>query len=372
MRAGLRRLVKTGVAAGAHWSRLDRWVGSRRGLDQAPLVLGYHRVVGDFERSAKHTMPSMLVSIRTLERHLDWVGERFRFVSLDEWAAVRSGAADGLESAPGEPPLAVVTFDDGYRDVYENAFPLLERKGIPFAVFVVSDLVGTDRLLLHDELFLRLAALFNLGARERDEGWRTVCEAFQGEAASAGALLHRARTGADAYRALRLLLHGLDAGGLRRLLDALRSVVAEDEAWHRDHETMTWEMLRDLHDAGVTIGSHTRSHALLASQPEGVVREELEGSRRALETGLGAPVRHLAYPDGSYNGATVRMAHAAGYTTACAICSHGDERHPSLAIPRRFLWEGTCRDVFGRFSPSMLSCQVNGVFDGKEQCRHDH
>ena len=61
------------------------------------------------------------------------------FVSLDELGQRLS------EGRRDDRPLAAVTFDDGYRDVYENAFPMLVRKGIPAAVFVVTKLIGTSR-----------------------------------------------------------------------------------------------------------------------------------------------------------------------------------------------------------------------------------
>ena len=90
-----------------------------------PLILGYHRVVEDFASASQTEMPSMLISRAMFERHVEWIGRSFRFVSLDEI---------GEQVSSGRPfadPVAAITFDDGYRDVYENAFPFLRRKGIP-------------------------------------------------------------------------------------------------------------------------------------------------------------------------------------------------------------------------------------------------
>src|SRR5207248_1615178 len=90
-----------------------------------PLVLGYHRVVEDFATTARTSMPSMLTSAAMFERHLDALARSFTFVSVEDI---------GRHIAAGEPfaePVAAVTFDDGYRDVYEQAYPILRRKGIP-------------------------------------------------------------------------------------------------------------------------------------------------------------------------------------------------------------------------------------------------
>lgn len=119
----------------------------RQGRGYRPLILGYHRVVEDFDSVSMSDMPSMLVGVEMFERQLDVIGRRFRFVGLDEVGeAVRSGA-------PFEQPVAAVTFDDGYQDVADNALPVLKRKGIPAAMFVVTELVGRRAWQAHDKLY---------------------------------------------------------------------------------------------------------------------------------------------------------------------------------------------------------------------------
>ena len=113
----VRGLVKTSAARAVSWSRADRLIGAVTGLRHRPLVLGYHRVVEDFATSVESSIPANLTSIRMLEQQLDWVGRRFRFVTLDE-------LGERVERGDAE-PVAAVTFDDGYRDVYEVAFPVL-------------------------------------------------------------------------------------------------------------------------------------------------------------------------------------------------------------------------------------------------------
>src|SRR5688500_9948862 len=124
-----------------------------RGLGR-PLVLGYHRVVEDFNSVARTEMPSMLTSTSMFERHLDCIGRRFRFVSLDEIGA------HILSGEPFEKPVAAVTFDDGYADNFEQAYPVLKRKGIPAAVFVVTDLIGRPFWQAHDKLCHLVAKAF--------------------------------------------------------------------------------------------------------------------------------------------------------------------------------------------------------------------
>jgi len=357
---GLRSFVKTAAAEAACLTGADRVLAALADPAGAPLVLGYHQVVEDCARS-RGSIPAMLVSKRTLERQLDWVGRRFRFVTLDE-------LGERLETDAGSArSLAAVTFDDGYRDVYEHAFPVLKRKGIPAAVFVVTDLVGTWRLQTHDRLHLALThVLRRLGGMERLVRRLTAAglrvPALE-RAAAAGRL--------DPFTALRLLLETLTAADLECALEAL-AAEAPDGTALPELRSLTWDMVGDMHRAGITIGSHTRSHVLLTHESRERVHEELRTSRLALEARLGAPVRHLAYPDGRFSPAVVAAAAAAGYRFAYTSCRHRDRRHPLLTVPRRLLWENSARDGAGEFSPTLMRCQVQGVFDLMSRCRQGH
>src|ERR1051325_10675392 len=148
----LRHLAKIAAASALHWTGAARQLGK-----DVPLVLSYHRVVDDYPEPARHSMPPMLISTKMLERQLDWIGQRYLFVTLDELAsALQAGKKFSR-------PIAAVTFDDGYNDVYENGFPLLRRKGIPGAVFVVTDVLSNPDYQNHDRLYLLLQRRF--GAR---------------------------------------------------------------------------------------------------------------------------------------------------------------------------------------------------------------
>jgi peptidoglycan/xylan/chitin deacetylase (PgdA/CDA1 family) len=93
--------------------------------------------------------------------------------------------------------------------------------------------------------------------------------------------------------------------------------------------------VQDLHRRGFEIGSHAVRHCRLSSLPERELRDELTGSRRALEDILQAPVDGLAYPYGDADETVQRAAAAAGYRYACLA---EPTRPPSMyALPRVYL-----------------------------------
>jgi peptidoglycan/xylan/chitin deacetylase (PgdA/CDA1 family) len=111
--------------SGAYWLR-------RRSLerDGASVVLVYHRVlegrggVGD------------MVGERAFDGQMRYLAEHCRPVGWDR-----------LINADGEGIQVLVTFDDGYRDFFTRALPVLERHGVPSVVFAASELVFNGRLI---------------------------------------------------------------------------------------------------------------------------------------------------------------------------------------------------------------------------------
>jgi peptidoglycan/xylan/chitin deacetylase (PgdA/CDA1 family) len=99
---------------------------------------------------------------------------------------------------------------------------------------------------------------------------------------------------------------------------------------------MSGARLREIHAAGMTVGSHTANHVKLAEVSPAIQRAELIDSKAALEDLLGAEVKHLCYPFGSFDRSTIAVAAEAGYVSA-TTCLRGPATrtdHP-LALPRK-------------------------------------
>jgi peptidoglycan/xylan/chitin deacetylase (PgdA/CDA1 family) len=347
--------LKTGLALMLGATRTDRLLRLVSGTRRLPLVVGYHRVVDDGRQRRASIIAPMLVSRRMFERQLDWIGRRFRFASLDELGS-------RLESGePFETPTATITFDDGYRDMYEHAYPVLQRKGIPAAVFVVTDWIDRASALYHDRLYLLLTHDW-AAARETliDLGVMTAEQTLTPRGLN------------EPFAALRHLLTTLAQEGLVRVTAALEERLVIDTGRLDGLRPLSWAMLAEMQRGGITVGSHTRTHALLTRESASRMLEETAGARRDLEERLATPVRHFAYPDGAFDAETVEAVAQAGYRFAYTTCHHRDRRHPLLTIPRCVLWENSCLDPAGRFSPAVASCVTSGIFHFASGCRHRH
>ena len=335
---------------------------SRQAGSSMPFIVGYHRVVENFDRSRKSAIPSMLISTSMLERHIDWFAKRFELLSLDE-IGLR------LESnQPFHKPAAAITFDDGYADVYYNALPLLKRKGIPSTVFVVTGLVGTGRPQIFDRLYLQLRILQQF----RVPLARTIAGALKATGTDSARVKAVACTADMPFEVMTITLNSFPQEQVESALALLNEQYPLPPDELEQMIPLSWDMVETMHRHGVTIASHTVSHCLLASERGETVREELINSKKALEARLGAPINHFAYPDGRFNPAVVKAVHAAGYRYAYTNCLWRDRNFPLLSIPRKVLWERACLNALGTFSSSIMNCHIHWLFDRTDRCDHDH
>ena len=107
---------------------------------------------------------------------------------------------------------------------------------------------------------------------------------------------------------------------MHAIVDDLCARYRIDLAPMADQLCMNWDEITELDgDPLVTIGAHTVNHAMLSKASDEAVRREIEEGRRILETRLGRPVQHLAYPYGGRDLAGSRefaVARELGFKTA--------------------------------------------------------
>jgi peptidoglycan/xylan/chitin deacetylase (PgdA/CDA1 family) len=98
---------------------------------------------------------------------------------------------------------------------------------------------------------------------------------------------------------------------------------------------MSWDQLKEMHAAGMSIQSHTMSHPLLGQLSNDKIKSELELSKARIEQRVGGPVVYLSLPMGSYNSSFADIACQVGYKAACTSNFGFVSWHsPCLLLPR--------------------------------------
>jgi len=297
--------------------RADAWL--RPIARGAGVILMFHHVR---PWTAREFAPNRILEITPafLDRTLALLRELdFDLVPLD-------GVPARLERGAAR-PFAALTFDDGYRDNVEHAWPVLRRHGAPWTLFVTADYAAGRGRLWWLELEEAIARLDHLSLEIDGARIERPC----------ATPAEKAAVFEEVYWALR-------AGPEERLLAATAGLAARaglDTAALVRSLCLGWDEIGVLAgDPEVTIGAHTISHPMLKKHPPERARHEIVASKAAIEERLRRPVRHFAYPVGDPTSAGPRefaLAAEAGFATAVTtrpghvFAAHSAHLH---ALPR--------------------------------------
>lgn len=310
------------------------------------VVLAYHRVTPDAQLAAV-AYPAMHVSTSSFEAQLCALRRHYTIVPMAELRAHL------LRGEPLRRHLAVVTFDDGYRDNYEHAMPILIRHGVPATFFLSLGFVDGSEPFWFDRLAeaARVWTTSSASAALRPKLPEPLVEALD----AALPLAARVRMAAaflkscpDAER----------TQAMHRLAKLCGEVPGTNDA------PMRWEEVRAMRETGMSIGAHGWSHSILTRLEPEAVRHELRTSLARLGERLQAPVTEFAYPNGDTDERVASMAKECGVRMAFTMAGRpvrpGDD---PLWLARRNICEDTSRNSLQRFSRSYFWCEIAGIFD---------
>jgi peptidoglycan/xylan/chitin deacetylase (PgdA/CDA1 family) len=349
----VRRAAKSVAANVLHYTGLRRAIAAARRAragGRRVLILSYHRVVEDFTGALQHSIPGLLISQETFRRQLEDLREGgYEFRSLGEALDVLAGRQRARND------VCVVTFDDGYRDVYRYGLPVLKQLGIPATMYLPSGLVGTDERFSHDRLF----HLFQILQQRR---FRPVYDALPPTAA---AVLARLAAGTlSPASAVDLFLRDHSGQVAQRTLAALgEQLGGGPDLVPVQGEVMNWDEVREMIAAGMEMGAHTVSHTVLPLEEPERAQWEIRASKAEIESRTGRPCRDFAYCNGWYSDDLIRILAEAGFRSAVTT-----EDRPNriggdpFTLKRKVLWENFSVGFDGSYSSRLTGCQMDDVF----------
>lgn len=282
--------------------RTQRQHGSP-GRGQELRVLLYHRIEDPAARRPDLAPDPVSASPALFERQLRYLTRWYCPVAADELMA----ALAGRHRLPARAVL--VTFDDGYRDFAELAWPLLKQYRVPAILFVPTAYVDdAARIFWWDALWQLVSRTARQDLRLPDGATLSLARAEERVAAS---------------RSVAEWLKSFQPAARRALLDALGEQLGVRPEPTR--AVLDWGALRRLAADGVTIAPHSRTHELLDQVHGPELRTEIEGSRADLVRGLGACPPLFAYPNGNYSREAVQILRLGAFQAAFTT-THGINR----------------------------------------------
>ncbi|UVF18432.1 polysaccharide deacetylase family protein [Microvirga terrae] len=211
---------------------------------------------------------------------------------------------------------AVLTFDDGYADVFHTAKPILEEYGCPATVFLTTGALDTPGFWwdVLSRIILETPALpprleMDAGGKTNNFDVRQVVQPGRVQGVAAREALHT-----ELWRALR----PLDPTERQSVLAELAAWAGVDATPRSSDRVMTSQEAKALSESPlISIGAHTVTHPSLPLIEDEDRSREIRESRMTCERIVGHPITGFAYPFGDQDDASVSAARAAGIQFAC-------------------------------------------------------
>lgn len=280
-----RLLIKTGLI-NLLWKYLPNGI----------YVFNYHRIGN--AKECRYDRGIFSCDPQSFGLQLVQIEDNFTIISSDELEVLMNNGQILAQR------YAVITFDDGYLDCYQKAFPILLKHKIKATFFITTAFVESNKIPWWDEIAYILR--------------QSLGQPFRSIANNKTTLL----TLENIDKQIELTLFEAKRLKDKTVYDVLKDLRKRypEAATLLEKEStqlfMDWRQLNEMTDAGMIIGSHTVNHSILAKLPIQQQRFEIVESKHIIEANLNSVITSIAYPVGRYhcfNEISFNLVKEAGY-----------------------------------------------------------
>ncbi len=284
------------------------------------LVLMYHRILPNSDKRTNFEEPGMFVSPSTFRKNLELLPRYFQFMELSEWLARKSA---GL---PLPKKSCAITFDDGWSDNYEYAFPILQEMGVPATIFLVSNMIGSSEMFWPERLSRTIYKI----ATSKPEYWLNPDINWLKH----GYTDYKFNNIPPTQEELAQLIANakrLPDQEIHTRLNAIQIDLGSNEIQLKP-SLMSWEQVIEMMKSGlIDVGSHTCHHLRLNTQlPQETLKKEIITSKKQIEKQTGTPVKTFCFPNGDFTQealSIVRSQYLGAVTTKNGWNSNSSDNH---------------------------------------------
>lgn len=314
------------------------------------FILFYHSVSENVDYRID---PTIVVHPARFEQQLRYLSTRMHVISLAD-------LVNALRSRQAIPPhSAVITFDDGYRDNFTIATPLLQRYNLPATFFLATGYIGTGRLKWEDRLSYIL---------HTSRASHIHIEHASLSGGTSSLVLSNRQSRARTFTRLSARLERLPAQAREQVIDQVRELADITTKQLCGDVMLTWDEVREMTNvADFTFGCHTVSHERFSMLPDEQVQFEISRSRRTVEEEIGSEVSFFAYPYGTrkdFDDRTVQVLRNDGFDCAVTTVYGRTRFHSDLFRLNRVIGADTTGIRFGlgtRVRASLVGQPVRSI-----------
>lgn len=267
------------------------YFGQHRRTNRTPMlwILMYHRILPHQDARFANEEPGMLISPDTLDMHLQEIKKYFQVMHLSQWIK------DKEAGKPLPTKACAITFDDGWLDNYQFAWPILQKHNIPASIFIVADMAGTNQVFWPN-LIAQVLKQKEQANVQQDLQWIPGCNAIL----SKQNLAFEERLSQLVNQAKQL-----NEEEIYPKLERLECLQSQEPA------LMSWEQIKELDKSPlIEFGSHTSRHLRLNDKlDKQTIKHEIKHSKTTIEQHLGHSIDLFCYPNGDYSDYSTQLVH---------------------------------------------------------------
>ena len=317
------------------------------------LILMYHKVVSEDDDSLKYLQPGMYVLERNFQKQISYLAAKRTIIPL------RKLARHLKENANLQKNYVAITFDDGWRDNFDVAYPVLENNNVPATIFLTTDFIGTNTIPWFYQLH-QLLAKFKLVERESMN--RVIMAINQRSLISdLDAAKITEMNPMDTDRIMEIVKDWKQEV-IDDLIENLKTVGDGKSGISGDRLFLDWNEIDKMGRDSIYFESHGCSHKIMTKMNKDDVFEELSRSKRIIEEKTGKTVQIFSYPNGNYDPEIASLVEQAGYIAAVATRPSAELKNNNriFELERIGIHDSTSKNPRGRFSRAMFAYTLSG------------
>jgi peptidoglycan/xylan/chitin deacetylase (PgdA/CDA1 family) len=309
------------------------------------LILMYHRVISPKE-APTGLQPGMYVEPETFKIHLDYLKYNFHVISFNELNEYK----DSISSKSNSKPCCILTFDDGWSDFYQYAYPALLHEKMPATVFLPTNYINTNEIFWTD-ILAYLMIMIGKGkyiSKPQDMLKSDLAKQIVGL---------KGMGDSNAEKAISILKqydHERIYSIMNEISETFKIVFPST-----GRAFLNWDEVREMFHSGlITFGSHTDGHKILVHLTDDEIKNELNQSKGKLimEHVVNSTFIPFCYPNGDYNESIVKLVSESGYHASVTTESGWNGVNDSIFKLKRIPIH---QDI--SFSRHMFGCRLANI-----------
>ena len=266
------------------------------------LILCYHRVI-DLNELPFLPQPGMYVKKKTFDMHMRFLKENFNVVPLSNIIQ------KVLSKQEFEDKTCAITFDDGWRDNYVHAYPILKKLQLPATIFLTTNVIDTSKCFWSEKINYLLNNIM------RDKKLNKIL--------LSGSELFRKVNNEFLYLEDRIdfiieQMKGMKLEGIEKIVGRLKEISGNRNIF-KSRIMLSWKEIEEMSNYNITFGSHGANHIILTNLDEKELRSEVTGSLEEISKRNIAFLPFFCYPNGDYSEAIKKTVANVGYKCALSI-----------------------------------------------------